>query len=57
MMNIIIQPAMPTFMLATILFSRYANDEEKAVVTTIYSIILSISYHNSNRFYPCDMAE
>ncbi|MCT2536335.1 AEC family transporter [Aquibacillus koreensis] len=39
---VIILSAMPTFMLATVLFSKYTNDEETAVVTTIYSTILSL---------------
>ncbi|MRH42547.1 auxin efflux carrier [Aquibacillus halophilus] len=39
---IIIQASMPTFMLATVLFSRYTDDEETAVLTTIYSTILCL---------------
>ncbi len=39
---VIIQAAMPTFMLATVLFAKYANDEETAVITTIYSTLLSL---------------
>lgn len=39
---LIIQISMPTFMLASILFSRYTNHEEKAVVTIIVSTILSL---------------
>lgn len=38
----VILTAMPTFMLATVLFSRYTNDEEKAVVTTVVSTLLSL---------------
>ncbi len=38
----IILTAMPTFMLATVLFSRYTHDEEKAVVTTVISTLLSL---------------
>lgn len=37
-----IQVSMPTFMLATVLFAKYANDEETAVMITIYSTILSL---------------
>ncbi|MCM3713800.1 AEC family transporter [Halalkalibacter oceani] len=37
-----IQVAMPTFMLATVLIARYTNDEESAVVTTVYSTLLSL---------------
>ncbi|CAH0343863.1 AEC family transporter [Bacillus sp. CECT 9360] len=38
----VIQVSMPTFTLATVLFARYAQDEEKAVVTTVLSTIFSI---------------
>lgn len=37
-----IQVSMPTFMLATVLFARYANDEDTAVMTTVYSTLLSL---------------
>ncbi len=39
---IFIQVSMPTFMMATILFARYAKDEESAVLTTIYSTLFSL---------------
>lgn len=39
---LVILTAMPTFMLASVLFSRYTNDEDKAVMTTVYSTILSL---------------
>lgn len=39
---VIILSGMPTFMLVTVLFSRYTDDEETAVITTIYSTILSL---------------
>lgn len=39
---VFIQVSMPTFMLATVLFAKYANDEETAVFTTIYSTLLSL---------------
>ncbi|WP_100405307.1 AEC family transporter [Bacillus solitudinis] len=38
----LIQVSMPTFMLATVLFARYTDDEESAVFTTIYSTLLSL---------------
>lgn len=38
----IIQVSMPTFMLAIVLFAKYAQDEETAIVTTIYSTIFSL---------------
>lgn len=38
----LVQLSMPTFMLATILFARYDQDEEKAVMTTVYSTIFSL---------------
>lgn len=34
--------AMPTIMMAPVLLSRYANDEDAGVMTTIYSTILSL---------------
>lgn len=34
--------AMPNFMLATMLFAMYTEDEDKAVMTTIYSTMLSL---------------
>ena len=37
-----IQVSMPTFMLATVLFARYANDEDTAVMTTVYSTVFSL---------------
>ncbi|TWI58083.1 AEC family transporter [Halalkalibacter nanhaiisediminis] len=37
-----IQVSMPTFMLATVLFARYADDEDTAVMTTVYSTLLSL---------------
>lgn len=40
---IIIQACMPTFMLATVIFSKYTNDEGTAVMTTIYSTLLSLA--------------
>ncbi|MDE5412538.1 AEC family transporter [Alkalihalobacterium chitinilyticum] len=39
---VIILSAMPTIMLATVLFARYSNDEELAVITTVYSTLLSL---------------
>ncbi|WP_078430279.1 AEC family transporter [Alkalihalobacterium alkalinitrilicum] len=39
---VIILSAMPTIMLATVLFAQYSNDEELAVVTTVYSTLLSL---------------
>lgn len=38
----LVQVSMPTFMLATILFARYGQDEETAVMTTVYSTIFSL---------------
>ncbi|WP_017727929.1 AEC family transporter [Halalkalibacterium ligniniphilum] len=39
---VIILLAMPTFMLATLLFSKYADDETTAVITTVCSTLLSL---------------
>ncbi|WP_280769536.1 AEC family transporter [Salipaludibacillus daqingensis] len=39
---VIILAAMPTFTLSAILFSRYTNDEETAVMTIAFSTILSL---------------
>ncbi|MDQ0272817.1 AEC family transporter [Cytobacillus purgationiresistens] len=39
---LVILTAMPTFMLASVLFSRYSNEENKAVMTTVYSTLLSL---------------
>lgn len=39
---LVILTAMPTFMLASVLFSRYLNEENQAVVTTVYSTLLSL---------------
>ncbi|MDQ0221151.1 hypothetical protein ELQ35_10695 [Peribacillus cavernae] len=38
----LIQVSMPTFTLATVLFARYAKDEDTAVATTVYSTIFSL---------------
>ncbi|MBB6448398.1 hypothetical protein HNR44_000347 [Geomicrobium halophilum] len=38
----VILTAMPTFMLATVLFSRYTNVEDTSVMTVIYSTILCL---------------
>ncbi|MBM7572304.1 putative permease [Aquibacillus albus] len=39
---IIILSSMPTFMLVTVIFSKYTQDEETAIITTIYSTILCL---------------
>ncbi|WP_236034908.1 AEC family transporter [Alkalihalobacterium elongatum] len=39
---VVILSAMPTIMLATVLFAKYSNDEELAVITTVYSTLLSL---------------
>jgi malate permease and related proteins len=38
----LVQVSMPTFMLAAILFARYGQDEDTAVMTTVYSTIFSL---------------
>ncbi|WP_209124244.1 AEC family transporter [Alkalihalobacillus sp. BA299] len=38
----IIQSAMPTFMLASVLFARYTNGDNRGIVTIIYSTIISL---------------
>ncbi|WP_078553385.1 AEC family transporter [Bacillus alkalicellulosilyticus] len=40
---VVLQVAMPTFMLASVLFSKYLGDEHTAVLTTIYSTLLSLA--------------
>jgi predicted permease len=38
----LIQVSMPTFMLATVLFARYDQDDDTAVITTVYSTFFSL---------------
>ncbi|HWJ77381.1 MAG TPA: hypothetical protein VNR61_04785, partial [Niallia sp.] len=39
---VLIQLSMPTFMLATVLFTKYDGDDKTAVMTTIFSTIFSL---------------
>lgn len=39
---LIILTSMPTFMLASVLFSRYTKEENEAIMVTIYSTLISI---------------